>query len=107
MNAERGAMVDHENRDTLDNQRLNLRICTNRQNQANARVRSDNTSGYKGVCWNKGTGKWKAQMTNGNGKRLCIDYFPTAIEAARAYDAEALRLHGEFALTNEKLGLFR
>lgn len=53
---------DHANRNTLDNRRENLRIADSFQNAQNASRRSDNSSGYKGVCWHKPTGKWSAYI---------------------------------------------
>ena len=50
-----GYRVDHINRDSLDNQDFNLRLATCSQNQANREVNKNNTSGFKGVSWDKGT----------------------------------------------------
>ena len=92
--------VDHRNGDTLDNRRKNLRIATNAQNQHNQRwLRSDNTSGFKGVTWHADKGKWNAQIYV-NKKRKSLGYFPDKAMAAKAYDAAALEHFGEFAATN-------
>ena len=99
-----GVHVDHINHDTLDNRRGNLRVCTGGQNQANCRTRADNTSGFKGVCWHRGVRKWHAYLMV-TSKRLHLGYFTTALEAAIAYDRAALEAFGEFALTNQMLGL--
>jgi HNH endonuclease/AP2 domain len=99
-----GESVDHINHDTLDNRRENLRICSNVQNFSNRKMRSDNTSGFKGVSWEKKSRKWKAQLRV-NKKIIYSGYFNTAIEAAEVYDREAISVCGEFALTNEMLGL--
>lgn len=90
---------DHINRNRLDNRKSNLRIATPTQNAANANLRKDNTSGFKGVTWNKGLARWKAQVRDG-GKRLFLGYFTDAAEAARAYDRRAKELFGEFAVVN-------
>lgn len=45
--------TDHRDHDGLNNCRSNFRICTPSENLGNARLRSDNTSGYKGVAWSK------------------------------------------------------
>jgi hypothetical protein len=93
------AEVDHKNTDSLDNQRFNLRPATRGQNCANARVRKDSKSGFKGVTWNPDQGAWRV--------RICVDYqihhlgyFSDPAKAARVYDAEALKQFGEFACVN-------
>jgi len=91
--------VDHANRDTLDNRRRNLRPATHSTNIANSGRRRDNTSGYKGVGWRKDCGKWIARVRS-NGHRRFLGYFSDAVEAAKAYDAEARKQFGEFACVN-------
>ena len=100
-----GQQVDHINGDGLDNRRSNLRIATQSQNNANRRISHRNSSGFKGVSWAKRERRWCASIKIG-GKSRGIGYFRDREEAARAYDARALELFGEFALTNEALGLF-
>ena len=53
-----GQIVDHVSRDKLDNRRSNLRITTQSENMRNSSMRSDNTSGYRGIGWDKSRGKW-------------------------------------------------
>lgn len=96
-----GKVVDHVNHDTLYNLEANLRVCTKAQNNVNQRVRMDNKSGYKGVSFHKGA--WKAQISVG-GEVVYLGLFPTAIEAAVAYDEEASKLYGEFAFLNFPYG---
>jgi hypothetical protein len=91
--------VDHRNGDGLDNQRANLRGCTHRQNIANQARSSANTSGYKGVTWDKDRQKWIVHVGLDN-KMHFVGRFKDIIEAARAYDAKATELHGEFANLN-------
>lgn len=55
--------VDHVDRDPMNNQRANLRSATKAQNAQNLGVRSDNSSGERGVFWHKRAGKWQAQAT--------------------------------------------
>jgi hypothetical protein len=90
---------DHANRDGLDNRRVNLRIATKSQNQANHGPHSDNTSGYKGVHWHRQARKWHASI-NVNKKRFYLGLFVDPVEAARAYNEAALEHFGEFAWLN-------
>lgn len=91
--------VDHINRNKLDNRKCNLRICSNSQNQANSTKRSNNTSGYKGVSFNKQSKKWTAQITV-NKNRIHLGYFDSPEDAAIEYDKYAREYFGEFALLN-------
>lgn len=104
INAPAGYEVDHINGDTLDNRKANIRVCTVQQNQRNRSLGKNNSSGYKGVTWVKAQGKWRAQLALSKGKRY-LKSFDTAIEAALAYDEVALEHFGEFALTNQMMGL--
>lgn len=90
-------LVDHINHNGLDNRRANLRPATASQNGANARPRAGGTSQFKGVCWRPRYGKWQARIGRA-GRNL--GSFATEEEAARAYDAAARELWGEFARLN-------
>jgi hypothetical protein len=94
-----GYEIDHKDGDGLNNQRYNLRVTTHTQNMKNQRLRSNNTSGYKGVTWHKGAGKWYAQIQV-DGKRTYLGLFTILEDAARAYDTAALEHYGEFARLN-------
>lgn len=85
--------LDHINGNRSDNRIANLREATNSQNQANRRPSPGRV--FKGVVLCKKSGKFHAQVA-------CryLSCHETAEEAARAYDAAALQLYGEFALTN-------
>ncbi len=98
MNAKKGEVVDHINRNKLDNRRANLRICTQSQNLMNRGKTKANTSGYKGVT--RYRGKWLAQIGFKDGAKrryIHIAKFDNAIEAAQAYYAVALQIAGEYA----------
>ena len=91
--------VDHRNHDTLDNRRENLRKCTRLQNGRNQRTPRDNTSGFKGVSWDKQVGKWRVMISIDRHQKS-IGYFRSRENAARAYDKVAKKHHGEFAHLN-------
>lgn len=91
--------VDHKNRNRLDNQRNNLRICTRRQNTCNT-TKHGGASKYKGVTWHKANSKWQVQIVTPE-KRIYLGCFESEIEAAQVYNAAARIHHGEFAHLNE------
>jgi hypothetical protein len=94
-------MVDHKDRNGLNNQKSNLRECTPSKNQAN-RIKETlrkTTSKYKGVYWYSSKGRWRAIITK-DSKRYHLGYFKSENEAAIAYNSKALELFGEFALLN-------
>lgn len=88
--------TDHFNGDGLNNLPHNLRAATVIQNGCNKSQYSTNTSGFKGVTWNKARGKWVAGITV-NYKHKTLGYFKTPESAHAAYCEAALRLHGDFA----------
>ncbi|BCD83620.1 hypothetical protein PSm6_00270 [Pseudomonas solani] len=88
--------IDHINGDRKDNRFSNLRTCTHQQNNHNQPIRKTNTSGIKGVYWNKRQRKWRGQV--------CLNYhihhtkgFDKIDEAEVAVRALREELHGEFA----------
>lgn len=93
-----GMDVDHADNDGLNNRRSNLRPATRSQNLAN-RPKHRGRGRFKGVYWDKSRGLWQA-MTRANGKNLHLGRFADEIDAARAYNAAALRIWGEFARLN-------
>ena len=95
-----GQIVDHINRDTLDNRRGNLRIVTARQNVLNSRLlQAHNRSGYRGVCWQSDRRKWRATI-HVNRRNIHLGWFHCPEEAARAYDFAAKQLHEGFSPLN-------
>lgn len=91
--------VDHINGDGLDNRRENIRACRPRQNNMNRRMGINNTSGYKGVSWNKSDKKWQAMI----GVNMTVKYlgkFMNKEEAAAAYNNAAIKEFGDFAQLN-------
>ncbi len=94
-----GTVVDHINRVRVDNRKQNLRCATKAQNAANSGMKSNNTSGYRGVFWDKRRRKWSARIWS-EGKLKWLGDFVNPEDAARTYDAVFVRLHGVFAQTN-------
>jgi hypothetical protein len=96
MAATKGEIIDHADRDGLNNRRSNLRIATRQQNGANQTVQKNNSVGLKGVHLDRKSGKWRATI-HPNGQRINIGSFATAEEAHRAYCAVAAFYFGDFA----------
>jgi hypothetical protein len=89
--------ADHANGNGLDNRDRNLRKATPAQQAANQGTRSDNTSGYRGVVWNKG--KWLARIKTG-GKQRYLGRFDDPADAARAWNDAASAQWPGFARLN-------
>lgn len=87
--------VDHWNHIGTDNRRENLRLATPFENRCNTPLRKDNTSGFKGVYWDKLRRKWSAEITH-KGKKLHLGRFDTKEEAFEAYCKAGQERHGEF-----------
>jgi hypothetical protein len=96
MGGPEGKLVDHRSNDPRINQKEFLRVATNAGNSQNAKMRDDNTSGHKGVCWNRQLKKWQASIRH-EGKRIHLGLFTEVEEAAKAYREAALKYHKEFA----------
>lgn len=90
-----GLQVDHINGNGLDNRRANLRIATPAQNARNARMRRNNTSGFKGVRLHKPSGKWVAEIKVNNTTKS-LGAYEAAAEAHAAYARASAELHQEF-----------
>lgn len=84
--------IDHENHIVTDNRIGNLRDATNTENQRNAKMRVDNTSGCTGVHWSEQRGKWVAQIRV-DGKAKHIGIFPDLDDAIEARKAANIK-HG-------------
>lgn len=89
-----GHVVDHINRDRLDNRLENLRVCTHKQNSYNTSRRGP---GFKGV--KKSKDGWCATITK-DGRRHVIRDIPTERDAAKIYDLMAGELFGQYAGKN-------
>jgi len=87
--------LDHINGVKSDNRISNLRLACMTGNSTNRGRFKNNTSGYKGVSFNKQNNKWSAHVQAG-GKKQHLGYFKTPEEAYSAYCATAASIHGEF-----------
>ncbi len=97
----RSIQIDHINGDKLDNRKSNLRITDAKGNGANKKPKKNGSSKYKGVSFRKRCidNPWEASVESA-GKNYYLGNFKTEIEAAKAYDAKAKELFGEFAKLN-------
>lgn len=92
--------IDHRDRNRANNFWANLRSATQTQNNGNHPVRRDSQSRLKGVAfYPKKKYSWRASIRH-KGKHRTLGYFADKAEAARAYDAAAKKVFGEFARTN-------
>ena len=94
--------IDHVDQDRSNNAWANLRAASRRENSCNLPVRSDNTTGFKGVSLDPRRGKWAAYINSG-GRRYSLGYHASPEEAAAAYDHAAISKFGKFAVTNQSL----
>lgn len=95
----KGLETDHIDGNGLNNQRSNLRIATHSQNGKNRGKCNNNTSGFKGVSWNKKNKRWQANIKI-NGKRKYLGEFTSKELAHIAYCEACTKYHGEFANLN-------
>lgn len=90
--------IDHKDTIKTHNWIDNLREANQSQNMANCGAHKNNSSGYKGVCLHKPSGKWHAQIRY-DGKRISLGLHDTPESAFDAYCSAARDKHGEFANT--------
>lgn len=91
--------VDHENHNTLDNRKENLRITNVPDNGKNREKKnSNNKSGYRNVCWLKSYNSWVVQLQI-NGKNTILGKFPKEQleEAGKFAEEMRQKYYGEFA----------
>jgi hypothetical protein len=87
--------VDHIDNNPLNNCDFNLRYATISENNFNTVLRSDNTSGIKGISWKANRNKWHAYI-NVNGNRYNLGHFESLEDAKQARQNKAKDLFGEF-----------
>jgi hypothetical protein len=88
--------IDHINGNKSDNRKENLREANHSENGMNTGKKSNNTSGFKGVYWNKKQKKWLAKIEYGYHQKA-LGSFETPEEAHNAYCLAAKEYHGKFA----------
>ena len=94
-------IIDHINGVTSDNRIENLRPATNQQNCCNYKRPSGSQSAYRGVSRKQGTKSWIAKINDPSvGRSKHLGSFSSEIDAALAYDANAIKINGEFATLN-------
>lgn len=96
--------VDHINGNRLDNRRHNLRHVKALYNCWNKGLPSNNTTGYKGVDWDKKAKKWRARIKI-NYKNYYLGTFDNALDAAQAYNNAALENFGKYTRLNVLPGM--
>ncbi|MBL7153093.1 MAG: HNH endonuclease [Phycisphaerae bacterium] len=98
--AAKGMMVDHINRNALDNRKANLRAATQKQNVWNRKfVRKGGKTRFNGIRWDKNRQRWQVRLTI-DGRRESFGYYGGEVEAAKAYDGIAKKYRGEYAYIN-------
>jgi hypothetical protein len=95
MSCPNGKYIDHINGNALDNRKSNLRVCNPTQNAGNRRISKVNTSGIKGVTWNKVRRKWQSQLYM-KGKNKNLGLFSDKLDAKNAYTTAAKEYFGSF-----------
>lgn len=88
--------TDHKDANPGNNKWKNIRPADQTENNANARRRKDNKSGYRGVSWTKDKRKWHARIVC-RGKVKLLGYFKDPYAAHLAYRKAAKEVFGVFA----------
>ena len=88
--------IDHIDLDKKNNKPSNLRLCTHQQNMCNKKIRSDSSSGLKGVSFDSKSGKWRPLIT-AKGKRFSLGRHEDKELAHLIYSEACRKYHGDFA----------
>lgn len=87
--------IDHINLDRSDNRIENLRVCSYSENMCNREKLSNNSTGYKGVCWSKFHNKYKVTIAK-NKVQIHGGYFTDIDEAVKKSKELRKQYHGDF-----------
>lgn len=104
-NLEEDDLIIFLNQDRLDCRYVNLAKSDKRGAAGMSKLSKLNKSGYKGVSWSKVVKKWVVTIGAGKTKRH-LGCYVDKIDAAKAYDAAALKYYGPNAMTNRAMGLY-
>lgn len=88
--------IDHKNRDRADDSWDNLRLASKSQNAANSKMNARNSSGVRGISWDRCNNKWRVTIQV-NGKSMNLGRFVDIESAKAAYTKAARQFFGEFA----------
>lgn len=100
LNPKPDEVIDHINGLPWDCRKENLRITTQNKNTYNQKIKKSNTSGYKGVCFDKRRNKYIAYI-HPNKKFKYLGCYLNPKEAALAYNKAASFYFGEYARLND------
>lgn len=109
LQAKKGSEIDHKDGNSLNNQKLNLRIATRSQNAMNRGKQINNKTGFKGVTLLKDQPRNKKYLSTIriNQRNICLGVFLTKEDAAQTYNEAAKKYFGEFAYLNQVGGIIR
>ena len=99
LNTPKDYFTDHINGNKIDNRKSNLRIAKGSQNYGNVGLPKHNTSGFKGVSFEKSRNKYEAYISKKD-KKVHLERFKTSKEAALVYNQAAQEYFGKFAKLN-------
>ncbi len=91
--------VDHINHNTLDNRKINLRICTIQNNNCNRKLLSRNISSVTGVGYIQNISKWRARISV-NGEEIHLGVFDSLDDAAKKRKDAEKKYFGEYSYDN-------
>jgi hypothetical protein len=94
-----GVICDHRDRNGLHNWRMNLRVVTPAISILNRKFNKNNTSGYRGVAWNKNAKKWIVNI-GVNNSNIYLGLYDNQVTAAQIYDLAAKKHFGQEAILN-------
>jgi hypothetical protein len=88
--------IDHINGQRDDNRIINIREVSNQQNSLNSKISKNNTSGIKGVYWDKSRNKWTVRLSI-DGKCKFFKRFDDIDLAKLVIEEVRNKYHGKYA----------